>query len=140
MVWWVKKISIRKKYNTERRNEPDKCKREVLGRKYKKYKTQRIIKEEINKYERKITNIIKKEKGHKKLWDIVNTLRGKKKHDRKEEKVYDTNEIKLPTKEWNKHITVFGGKSIRNMEIQLLNIGIHWKDNYTPKNTKKMRQ
>ena len=37
------------------------------GRKYQeqKYKTQRIIKEEISKYERKITNIIKKEKGHK---------------------------------------------------------------------------
>ena len=51
-----REISIRKKYNRERRNEPDKCKREVLGRKYQeqKYKTQRIIKEEINKYERKI--------------------------------------------------------------------------------------
>ena len=67
-----------------------------------KYKTQRIIKEEINKYERKITNIIKKERGHKKSWDIANTLRGKKKHDRKEEKLYDMNEIELPTKEWNK--------------------------------------
>ena len=107
-----REISIRKKYNRERRNEPDKCKREVLGRKYQeqKYKTQRIIKEEINKYERKITNIIKKEKGHKKLWDIVNTLRGKKKHDPKEEKLYDMNEIELPTKEWNKHITAFWGE------------------------------
>ena len=27
-----KEISIRKKYNRERRNEPDKCKREVLGK------------------------------------------------------------------------------------------------------------
>ena len=53
----------------------------MLGRKYQeqKYKTQRIIKEEISKYERKITNIILKEKGHTKLWDIVNTLRGRKK-------------------------------------------------------------
>ena len=107
-----KEICIRKKYNREKRNEPDKCKREVLGGKYQeqKYKTQRIIKEEINKYERKITNIIKKEKGHKKLWDIVNTLRGKKKHDTKEERLYDTNEIELPTKEWNKHITTFWGE------------------------------
>ena len=79
-----REISIRKKYNRERINVPDKCKRELLGRKYQeqKYKTQRIIKE-INKYERKITDIIKKEKGHKKLGDIVNTLRGKKKHDTK---------------------------------------------------------
>ena len=37
----------------------------------------------------------------------MNTLRGKKKHDTKEEKLYDMNEIELPTKEWNKHITAF---------------------------------
>ena len=29
------------------------------------------------------------------------------KHNTKEEKLYDTNEIELPTKEWNKHITAF---------------------------------
>ena len=29
-----REISIRKKYNRERRNEPDKCKREVLRRQY----------------------------------------------------------------------------------------------------------
>ena len=40
-----------------------------------KKKTRKLIKEEINKYERKITDDIRKEKGHKKLWDIVNTLR-----------------------------------------------------------------
>ena len=33
------------------------------------------------------------------LWDIVNTLRGNKKHETKEEKLYDMNEIELPTKE-----------------------------------------
>ena len=69
--WFCEKIkreiSIRKKYNRERRNEPDKCKREMLGRKYmeQKKKTQQLIKEEINKYERKITDDIRKEKGHK---------------------------------------------------------------------------
>ena len=88
------------------------------GKKYQeqKYKTQGIIKEEINKYERKITNIIKKEKEHKKLWDIVNTLRGNKKHDMKEEKLYDTNEIELLTKEWNKHITAFWGEIYQKHE------------------------
>ena len=37
------------------------------------------------------------------------------------------NEIELPSKEWNKHITAFGGggEFIRNMTIQLLNNGIH---------------
>ena len=38
-----REISIRKIYNRERRNGPDKCKRGVLGRKYQeqKYKTQK---------------------------------------------------------------------------------------------------
>ena len=51
-----------------------------------KKKTQKNFKEEINIYERKITDDIRKEMGHKTLWDIVNTLRGKKKHDTIEEK------------------------------------------------------
>ena len=53
-------------------------KEKKLGRKYmgQKKKTQNIIKEEINKYERKITDDIRKEKGHKKLCDIVYILRG----------------------------------------------------------------
>ena len=41
-TWFCEKIkreiSIRKKYNRERRNEPDKCKREMLGRKYMEQK------------------------------------------------------------------------------------------------------
>ena len=84
----------------------------MLGRKYmeQKKKTQQLIKEEINKYERKITDDIRKEKGHKKLWDIVNTLRGKKKHDTTEEKLYDINETELPTEEWTEHITAFWEK------------------------------
>ena len=63
--------------------------------------------------------------SEKRKKEIVNTLRGKKKHDTKEEKLYDTNKIELPTNEWNKHITAFWGESIRNMKIQLLNNGIH---------------
>ena len=61
-----KEISIRNKYNRERRNDPNKCRREMLGRKYmeQKKKTQKLSKKEINKYERKITDDIRKEKGH----------------------------------------------------------------------------
>ena len=72
-----------------------------------KKKTQKLIKEEINKYERKITDDNRKEKGNKKLWDIVNTLRGKKKQDTTEEKLYDINETELSTEEWTEHITDF---------------------------------
>ena len=45
----------RKKYNRERIKKPDKFTGEVLGCKYEeqKYRTQSIIKEEINKYERR---------------------------------------------------------------------------------------
>ena len=45
-----------------------------------------------------------------KLWDIVNTLRGKKKHDTTEEKLYDINKTELPTEEWTEHITAFWRK------------------------------
>ena len=72
-----------------------------------KEKDTKLIKEEINKYERKITDDIRKEKGYKKLWDIVNTLRGKKKHETTEEKLYDINETELPLEEWTEHITDF---------------------------------
>ena len=65
---------------------------------WNKRKIQKSIKE-INKYERKITDDIRKEQGHKKSWDIVNTLREKKKHDTTEEKLYDINETELPTEE-----------------------------------------
>ena len=65
-TWFCEKIkreiSLRKKYNRERRNEPEKCKREMLGRKYMEQNkdTKKIIKEEINKYERTLTDDIKK--------------------------------------------------------------------------------
>ena len=83
-----------------------------LGRKYTEQnkKTHKNIKEEINKYERKITDDIRKEKGHKKLRNIVNTLRGKKKHDTTKEKQYDINETEFPTEEWTEHIRSFLGK------------------------------
>ena len=44
--------------------------------------------------------------------DIRNygTLRGKKKHDTTEEKLYDINETELPTDEWTEHITAYWEK------------------------------
>ena len=120
-TWFYEKIkreiSLGKKYTRERRNEPGKCKRYMLGRKYmeQKKKSPKIIKEEIKKYERQITDDIRKEKGHKKLWNIVNTLRGKKKHNNTEGKLYNINETELPTEEWTEHIYIyysFWGKSL----------------------------
>ena len=47
-----------------------------------------MIKEVITAHERKITTDIRNNKGHKKLWDIVNTLRRKKRNTDKEEYIY----------------------------------------------------
>ena len=58
----------------------------------------------------KLLVTIKKENGHKKLWNVVNTLRGKKKHHTIEEKLYDINETELPTEEWTEHIADFWEK------------------------------
>ena len=67
-----------------------------------------MIKDAINAHERKITNDIRNHKGHKKLWDIVNTLRGKKrnKHD-KEEYICDYQHNKIELKQLSKEITNF---------------------------------
>ena len=58
----LREINLRNKYNRERRNEPDNCKGEMLGRKYmeQKKKPHKFIKDEMNKYEIKITDDIKK--------------------------------------------------------------------------------
>ena len=47
-----------------------------------------MIKDAITAHERKITKDIRNNRGHKKLWDIVNTLRGKKMNTDKEEYIY----------------------------------------------------
>ena len=77
-------------YNRQKRVEEDKEKKNILEEKYrvKKRKTQYIIKYATTAHEKKITKDIRNNKGHKKLWDIVNTLRGKKRNTDKEEYIY----------------------------------------------------
>ena len=93
-IWFNKtiesKIEIRKMYNRQKRVEEDKQDKNILEEKYRvqKIKTQNMIKEAITAYKRKITTDIRNNKGHKKLWDIVNTLRGKKRNTDKEEYIY----------------------------------------------------
>ena len=54
-----REISLRKKtHGTKERHKP-------------------FIKKKLTNMKDNFTDDIKKEKGHKKLWDIVNTLRGK---------------------------------------------------------------
>ena len=48
-------------------------------------KTQYMINDAITAHQRKVTKDIRNNKGHKKLWDIVNTLRGKKMNTDKED-------------------------------------------------------
>ena len=48
-----------------------------------------MIKLEVTKHERRITTEIKNDKSHRKLWDTVNTLRGKLRNENKENTLYD---------------------------------------------------
>ena len=72
-------------YTRKKRVEEDKQNKNILEKKYRVKKTQYMIKAAITAHERKITTDIRNNKGHKKLWDIVNTLRGKKRNTDKEE-------------------------------------------------------
>ena len=97
-------------YNRQKRVEEDKEKKNILETKYRvqKRKTQDMIKDAITAHERKITKDIRNHKGHKKLWDVVNTLRGKKRHtDDKEEYIYDDQHNKIEPNQPSKEITKF---------------------------------
>ena len=93
-MWFNKtiesEIKIRKMYNRQKRVEEDKQKKNIREEKYRvqKRKTQYMIKKAITAHERNITTDIRNNKGHKKLWDIVNTLRRKKRNTDKEEYIY----------------------------------------------------
>ena len=90
-IWFNKDIEDaikrRKLYNRQRRNERDTRKQEEFTNLYmmQKKKVQSMVKIEITKHEKKLTEDIKQDKNNKKLWDVINTLRGKMKHDRKDE-------------------------------------------------------
>ena len=78
-------------------NVKEKCWEENAWNKRKRHK---LIKKKLTNMKEKILMTLEKRK------DIVNTLRGKKKHDTTEEKLYDINKTELPTEEWTEHITV----------------------------------
>ena len=71
-------------------------------------------------HERKITNDIRNHKGHKMLWDIVNTLRGKKRNKQdKEEYIYDDQHNKIEPKQLSKEITNFWRQINQKHENQI---------------------
>ena len=86
-----KAIKTRKLYNRQKRKESDHIKKQDLEQKYQKQKreVQKLIKLEVTKHERRITTEIKNDKSHRKLWDTVNTLRGKLRNENKENTLYD---------------------------------------------------
>ena len=112
-------------YNRQKRVEEDKQKKNILEEKYRvqKRKTQYMIKEAITAHERKITMDIRNNKGHKKLWDIVNTLRGKKRNTDKEEYIYDDQHNKIEAKQLSNEITNFWRQIYQRHENQ---ISLEW--------------
>ena len=137
-IWFNKsiesEIKIRKMYNRQKRVEEDKQKKNILEEEYRvqKRKTQYMIKEAITAHERNITTDIRNNKGHKKLWDIVNTLRGKKSNTDKEEYIYDDQDNKIEAKQLSNEITHFWRQIYQRHENQ---ISLEWntekRDEYT---------
>ena len=88
-IWFNKDIEqaikLRKLYNRQRRNELDQARYEELSNLYMKQKkqVQTMVKLEVTKHEKKLTKDIKQDKSNKKLWDVINTLQGKMKHEAK---------------------------------------------------------
>ena len=66
-----------------------------------------MIKDAITAPERKITKDIRNHNGHKKLWDIVKTIRGKKRNTDKEEYIYDDQHNTIEPEQLSKEIINF---------------------------------
>ena len=82
-----------------------------------------MIKEAITSHERNITTDIRNNKGHKKLWDIVNTLRGKKRNTDKDEYIYDDQHNKIEAKQLSNEITNLWRQIYQRHENQ---ISLEW--------------
>ena len=89
-IWMTQEIrgeiKRRKTINRLKRNARSDKRKEVLEKRYKsqKGKVQRMIREAKSKYEKKLTDEIKRDKSGKKTWEHINKLSGKK------EKVIET--------------------------------------------------
>ena len=100
-------IKKRQKLNRAKRNCSDADKKEKKTELYVKQKkrVQAIIRGEMHKYETKVTNDIKQDKGRgKKLWDNINKLRGKTGRSEGIQLLYDINEQPLKISEMDVEI------------------------------------
>ena len=61
----------------------------------RKLKTKRLVKTQITRYEKNMTQKIMKERGRKKWWQLINTLRGKSKHNKEKAKLYNDDETEI---------------------------------------------
>ena len=78
-----------------------------------------MIKDVITTHEINITKDIRNHKGHKKLRDIVNTLRGNKRNtDVKGEYIYDDHHNKCDINNCQRKSQTFGDRSTRSMRIK----------------------
>ena len=98
-------IKKRKQINRTKRSETDTTKKNELNEQYKvqKERVQMLIKIEIEKYERKITEEIKFNKNKNKLWENIKKLQGKE-NQRKDTYVYDERGNKISNEEERKEL------------------------------------
>lgn len=107
-----KGIKERKRYNRMQRNAGDNGEREIYRELYEKQKkkVQIMIREEITKYEKNITDEIRSNKGCKDIqWAYINKLKGKRNredevfiYDEEGNRLERCKEIEAMNKEWNK--------------------------------------
>ena len=108
MVQQRDKRSYKKNYNRRKRQAEIGEERDRLTYLYNRQKkhTQNMIKEEITKHEQNISMKIMKEKGRKQLQELINTLRGKKKHKKQSTRFYNEQE-EIEEIQYHSHINKY---------------------------------
>ena len=94
-----------------------------------------MIKEEICNHERRITKEINQDKSHKKLWNTINTLRGKAKNKIIPVSIYNDQQKEIESNLWKENILNYW-KEIYQQHENLMTA--QWNDdemkNYIEKN------
>lgn len=97
-------ISERRRRNKEHRKCTDKNKRNRTWIAYKeqKEKVKSLISESMKKFEEKTAQKIRNKKGRKKMWRMINKLKGKCKEKKNDLKLFNENEEEICDNEFEK--------------------------------------
>ena len=132
-------IDLRKKYNRLKRNEKNEEMKSQYEKLYKEYKVegQVYVKQEIEKYERKLTNLIKKNRNDKtKKWKYIKMLEGKE-IKKKDVYIYKENGSKMSEEDEKGEIKSIWNNIYQKHGNNILNV---WNENeYRDKSMDKVK-